>query len=676
MGLATAVLACTAGVGWVAGRDTATLTALTFVGTGLCLAGAVVRPSPALVLGTAVLARALLLPMPPVLSDDAWRYLWDGRLQQEGINPYRYVPSDQALEPLRDATFERLNSPDYFSVYPPVSQLLFRAAVAGASSPERAWYLLKSFMVLLEVLGVVVLARVVPAGALALYAWHPLVVLEGAGQGHTETAMVGGLMVALAALARGYRASAGTALALAGWVKLVPFALVPVLRSRLGRRGMLACAATAVLLAAPFAAPYVLPHVASSLALYTGYFEWYAGPYLALKALGYALAPAPWEVVLGRGLLGVWVLVVFVLAVGSPSRSWSPSALLLAIYGGFLALATTVHPWYLLGPLAALPGLWAAGGLERRWVPVVLWVALWSVPTYLAYEGFGAAAALATWVGWGGGGVLAVWAVAPWGIDRLLRWRGRAKWRRLRAFVPPAGTVLDLGAGEGYVGAAAADEGHAVVLADVLDLNRTGLRHVVYDGRVLPFEDGRFEVIVLCHVLHHAEAPEQVLAEAARVSRSRVLILESVVETPWDRWWLPRADRWANRLRIEGGLPGGVRMRSAAAWVEACTQVGLRVARLELLGGPLHRQACIVALNPLLQDQSSSLPHLSRVPTATSTLPTSSCATRPSALPPLGRLCGAQEEEGGGPSGSTVGSSHHARSKDSGEADVSRSNQR
>ena len=70
-----------------------------------------------------------LLHLPPSLSDDAYRYVWDGQVQAHGINPYQYVPQDPALEFLQDgALYDHLNSPAFYSVYPPVSQLIFGAA--------------------------------------------------------------------------------------------------------------------------------------------------------------------------------------------------------------------------------------------------------------------------------------------------------------------------------------------------------------------------------------------------------------------------------------------------------------------------------------------------------------------------------------------------------------------
>ncbi len=82
-----------------------------------------------MILGLAVAMRAALLPAPPFLSSDIYRYVWDGQVQAAGINPYRYIPADPALEPLRDpAIYPLINRKDYaHTIYPPAAQAVFAA---------------------------------------------------------------------------------------------------------------------------------------------------------------------------------------------------------------------------------------------------------------------------------------------------------------------------------------------------------------------------------------------------------------------------------------------------------------------------------------------------------------------------------------------------------------------
>ncbi len=100
------------------------------VAAALVLRGRDQRPALALILGTAVLLRLIALAAPVFLSDDINRYIWDGRVQAAGINPYRYIPTDPELEPLRDPLiFPNINRNNYApTIYPPVAQMLFLVA--------------------------------------------------------------------------------------------------------------------------------------------------------------------------------------------------------------------------------------------------------------------------------------------------------------------------------------------------------------------------------------------------------------------------------------------------------------------------------------------------------------------------------------------------------------------
>ena len=87
-------------------------------------------PALGLILGTAVLLRLIALAAPVFLSSDINRYIWDGRVQAAGINPYRYVPTAPELAKLRDdRVFPNINRNNYApTIYPPVAQLLFLLA--------------------------------------------------------------------------------------------------------------------------------------------------------------------------------------------------------------------------------------------------------------------------------------------------------------------------------------------------------------------------------------------------------------------------------------------------------------------------------------------------------------------------------------------------------------------
>jgi hypothetical protein len=195
----------------------------------------------ALILGTAILLRLIALAAPVFLSDDINRYIWDGRVQAAGINPYRYIPTDPELAPLRDeAVFRNINRSNYApTIYPPVAQMLFFLANRFGGRVLAV----KLLFIGVEAAGIVVLLTILravekPRVHILFYVWHPLPVWEIAGSGHVDAAVVTFVTLALVAAVTGRRASSGAVLAAATLVKFVPLVLAPALwRPRGSNRG-------------------------------------------------------------------------------------------------------------------------------------------------------------------------------------------------------------------------------------------------------------------------------------------------------------------------------------------------------------------------------------------------------------------------------------------------------
>ncbi|MCH7638177.1 MAG: methyltransferase domain-containing protein [Bacteroidetes bacterium] len=555
------------------------------------------------VLVMAIALRVIVFPLTPTLSDDGFRYVWDGMIQAEaGVNPYHYLPADAALaEFQQEAVYRRMNSSTYFSVYPPLSQLVF--ALGGLFYPLGwvfSWYLIKLVMVGGELLGLFLLSRMVRPRDLLLYAWHPLVVIETAGQAHTEALTIGLLLMVVWAAREARGALAGGALAAAGWVKLVPFVFAPFVIRRLGWKAAVGGVVVGVLLAAPYAASYTIPHVLESLDLYVRAFEFNAGPYFALKGAAAGLGLGDASKTLGPALQGLFLLSLPVLFAFDWKRKWPLEIVLLVILSLFFLCATTIHPWYLLPLLALLPLV-----MEREtgrlfalgWF--VLGVA--SMATYWVYAGplWGYAAVSVGWTLFFG---FMMMVLAKTSLPVLMRRRARRKWGRIKRHLPEppdaSSRVLDLGAGEGFVGEAIQQStGAQVSLADVVDFNQTELPLALYDGKRLPFGDDAFELTVIVFVLHHTKDAEQVLREAMRVTDGRVVVLESVYESPWQHRLLARLDRLANRLRSGGKMAAQeehLHFRTDAEWRAAFERLGLAIEHASIEGRWIHQQALYV----------------------------------------------------------------------------------
>ena len=180
----------------------------------------------------AVIFRLSILFAPPYLSDDIYRYVWDGRVQAAGINPYRYIPAAPELAHLRDdAIYPRINRKDWaHTIYPPAAQVVF--FLTTRISESVVWMKLTMlFLELVTIWAVVQLLTLLGRARqlVLMYAWHPLVVWEFAGSGHLDAIAI--CFIALAFLAWQKRSDlgAGFMLGCATLVKLFPIVLVPAL---------------------------------------------------------------------------------------------------------------------------------------------------------------------------------------------------------------------------------------------------------------------------------------------------------------------------------------------------------------------------------------------------------------------------------------------------------------
>lgn len=190
------------------------------------------RTALVVIVAAAVAMRLLQLGLEPYLSDDIYRYVWDGRVQAAGINPYRYIPTSPELSHLRDADiFPRINRADYApTIYPPTAQMFFLAVTRLGESV----LVMKLALVACEGVAIaatlVLLARLgLPATRIAAVAWHPLPVWEIAGSGHVDALMVAGVMLAMVMLAGGRKLLAGAIAMAAALVKPTALLVLPVL---------------------------------------------------------------------------------------------------------------------------------------------------------------------------------------------------------------------------------------------------------------------------------------------------------------------------------------------------------------------------------------------------------------------------------------------------------------
>jgi hypothetical protein len=307
------------------------------------------------------------LRLPPGAADDIHRYVWDGRLQRLGFNPYLVIPSDPAVSELHTAETRNLNNPDLPSPYPAGAQLFFRAVTAIHEST----FALKVAFVLCEFGIVFVLLGILRIGGrsshlVLAFAWNPLLAIEVAGSGHIDIVGALLLVISVAALARHWRAIAAVTFGLAVAVKFLPIVLLPLYWKRVRIRDAALAVVVAGLMYLPFLNHGHIP--IGSLGAYVQGFR-FNGPIFA--ALHHVAPP--------QLLAGLAVLVGLVTATWKrnhtrqktliPDFAWPMAATLL--------FAPVVFPWYLLW---LLPFLTSSSTL-----PIIVWTVS-IIPTYIMWH--------------------------------------------------------------------------------------------------------------------------------------------------------------------------------------------------------------------------------------------------------------------------------------------------
>ena len=303
---------------------------------------------------------------PPGSDDDIHRYVWDGRVQRLGYNPYLLVPSDPALRRLHTPETRTLNNPDVPSPYPAGAQLFFRAVTA---IHESTFALKVAFVVCELVIALVLLdiLRFSRQGAhwVLAYAWNPLLAIEVAGSGHIDIVGVLLLLVSASALARRWRAVAALAFGMAVAVKFLPVVLLPLYGKRVRVRDGMLAALVVALFYVPFLNHGKIPM--GSLGSYVRSFR-FNDPLFAM--LERWAAP--------QLLAGLAALVGFFTAIWLRRKlpMWSPDAFAWPMAASLLC-APVVYPWYLLW---LLPFVRSASTL-----PIIIWT-ISIIPTYYVWH--------------------------------------------------------------------------------------------------------------------------------------------------------------------------------------------------------------------------------------------------------------------------------------------------
>ena len=352
--------------------------------------------------------RVVALMAFPLLSEDIFRFLWDGELWWAGHHPLEAVPLEWEL---RDPAFAKthnsllvgMNSPGYFTVYPPLAQALFILSTIGPLSVFQASILFKLPLLAADWGVYKLLGRLNPTRlAFVQMAWwlHPLVLIEGTGNAHFESLallfLLAGIHYAKLATESSFGSGrlqfmlrSGGLVGLGVLSKLLPLLAAPLLMFQLGKgldlkqRGIawlsFAGSLTLVLLVG-FGWMFWkvdLLGFGESLDLYFRKFEFNGSLYQIARSWGIWYRGWNWIEKIGPAMAALAGLSIMLLSLIRVNRPGFATETWLWIFAIYLACSTTVHPWYFI----YLIGLGLLG--KYRW-PLVLGFS--SFLSYLAYS--------------------------------------------------------------------------------------------------------------------------------------------------------------------------------------------------------------------------------------------------------------------------------------------------
>jgi len=308
--------------------------------------------------------RLLFIIAIPCLSDDYFRFLWDGKLFIHGFNPYLTIPSEiintniAKTTGLNNTLFLGLNSPNYYSVYPPINQLLFaigayfskHSLLAGIIA-LRIPIIIAEFFTIKYIKKLLVILKL-PQNNVLWYALNPLVIIELSGNLHYEGMMLLCLIIAIYWLLQHKWAGAAIWWAMAISIKLIPILFLPILIKRLGWAKSIwfyiitTLALTFTFL--PFLDTQLIHHIATSIDLYFRTFEFNASIYYIVRWFGYQ--KVGYDIIQTAGpIMSVITFVLIILVYFIKNNSWHDSfKKMLFAYTIYLLMASIVHPWYVI----------------------------------------------------------------------------------------------------------------------------------------------------------------------------------------------------------------------------------------------------------------------------------------------------------------------------------------
>ncbi len=371
-----------------------------------------------LLLGLGILFRLIFLLAIPNLSQDFYRFIWDGHLLIIGENPYLFLPKEilekgEIIIPQAQLLVEKMESlsASNYSNYPPFNQMLFGVCVWLGGQTLTGGLIAMRVLLLSADIGIFYLGRKLlkrlnkSPHLIFWYFLNPLIIIELSGNLHFEGVMLFFLLWTIYLLTINKWLLAAFPMALSISIKLIPLMLLPLFFKTLGlKKGLvfnilviIGVLATLI----PFYDPLFAAHYSKTLSLWFSNFEFNASVYNVVKSLGTQLDLKPWELIKTYGKIIPIIVISWVGLLTYFRKNQEPKVLLtsmLLILTVYLFVSTTVHPWYIISLVLLclfsefrFPLVWSATiilSYSAYANPAFKETMLWLIIEYLAVIGF------------------------------------------------------------------------------------------------------------------------------------------------------------------------------------------------------------------------------------------------------------------------------------------------